>query len=169
VQEADLALRSIVLGRLSILVGAIPPEREKTLAAAAAAWNDLAQRGWNEATDDPALADFLGMLGCQGENAPYVARGLKWRIETAIHGFAGFLRMSPTGLEIKVRFDKPYKMDRLYASRLVNALRDPGCAGARGLTPEETVWLNQIAAAAPKPDAAPPSQRDQSSEAARSQ
>ena len=37
VQEADLALRSIVLGRLSILVGAIPPEREKTLAAAAAA------------------------------------------------------------------------------------------------------------------------------------
>ncbi len=114
----DKAHREAALRRLSRLTAAMPLGQEQ---ARAATWEPFTQHGWNEATDDPKLADFLGNLGCERGNAPYVARGLLRRI------------------------DSPSEADRPYAPRLAQALLDPSCAGAHGLTTEEVSRLRVVA------------------------
>ncbi len=112
----DKARQEEALTRLRILTAAILPAQEQALAAT---WKPFTQRGWNEATDDPKLADFLGSLGCERGNAPYVARGLLRRIDS--------------------------EASRPYVPRLAQALLDPSCAGAHGLTAVEVGWLRRYA------------------------
>lgn len=103
--------------RLSRLTSALRSDEDEALAAP---WKKTAARGWDEARDDPSLADFLAKLGCTAEFAPYLARGLLSRVhrEFFIEGFDTHLI-------------------RAYITRLAAYLLASKCAGAKGLSEEE--------------------------------
>jgi uncharacterized protein YjbI with pentapeptide repeats len=113
---AGLALSSALL-RLSILQKDLPANEEEALAAP---WRRLEDRHreWNTDTDDPKLARFLADLGC-GKDI-HVVRGLQ------------------------LRLGHDWNNKRPYVPILARALRDPSCAGAHDLTPDETGTLDRI-------------------------
>ena len=67
--------REAVLKRLEALSGAAEAE-----ALRRAAWQKLIDRGWDQDRDDTILTRTLVDIGCNAEDAPYVAHGLLRRI-----------------------------------------------------------------------------------------
>lgn len=108
--------RRAALLQLRVLKGASDPALDSRWPVF---WDALRKRGWNETTDDPRLAQYLGDLGCAPGEAPHIAGGLARRVR--------------------------WERSRLYARLLAGRLLDPACAGARALGIRERRFLEELA------------------------
>jgi hypothetical protein len=96
----------------------MPTEQKRGLADP---WRALRDREWHTDADDPKLARFLAELACGQTGTKYVAHGL-------------LRRLSADWSQTK----------RPFAPLLAIAIRDPSCAHARDLTPDEKGQLDRI-------------------------